>query len=202
MVNSDNEKEPEIDWTHLPAESNIQELWDCLHDAPLVAIKSDLLNRFVLLTFDAVYIRRFHKLPEDCLFNFFLDGVTSTRAVTYTIWPGKFAVPKGVSRAEEDRLIKAYQSKWREVSFGWDEFESLLKKQKTTFDVSDAQLAIGSRNCALQLSGHIHDIYYCVVIRAASLVIKSSDGKTYSVDEFIKIGSDYWTAFSEGKLKS
>lgn len=202
MDNSDHEGNLEIDWIHLPAETRVQGLWDSLHDVPLITIHSDLLNRSTLLTFDTVYIRNFHNLPEGTLFNFLLEGVTSARVATHSIWPGKFTVPKGASRAEEDRLIKEYQSKWREVSFGWDEFENLLKKRKNTFDISDAEVALGSRNCALRLSGHIQDKYYSVFIRAFELIIKSSDGKTLTVDEFVKLGTAYWSAFSEGKLKS
>jgi len=202
MPNPDIEKKPEIDWVHLPADTHPQSLWDCLHDAALRTIHSDLLNRTVIMAFDAFYIREYHKLPEGTLFNFLFEGVASARVTTYTMWPGKFAVPKGSSREEEGRLIKEYQSKWREESLSWNEFESLLKKKKTTFDILDTEIVINENHCALQLSGHINDKYHCAIIRASKLTIQRSDGQILVLDDFSMLGQEYWKAFSEGKLRS
>jgi len=202
MDNSDDKETLEIDWVHLPAEKQAQGLWDCLHDAALRTVRSDLLNRTVIMTFDAFYIREYHNLPEGTLFDFIFDGVTSARVTTYAIWPGKFAVPKKASREEEDRLIKEYQSKWREESLGWNDFEKSLQKKEASLTVLDPELALTDSAVSIKIGGLLNDKYHNMFIRASNLTIKRSDGKSLRLDDFIKLGREYWQAFSEGILKS
>jgi hypothetical protein len=189
-------KDPEIDWVHLPADTHPQGLWDCLHDAALRTVRSDLLNRTVIMTFDVFYIRKHHKLPENTLFNFIFDDVTSARVTTYAIWPGKFALPKSASHDEQARLIKEYQSKWREESLGWNEFEKSLQKKKTSLDVLDPELATNDHVVSIRIGGLLNDKYHNIFIRAGKLTIQQSDGQTLKLNEFIRLGREYWTAFS------
>jgi hypothetical protein len=121
---------------------------------------------------------------------------------TYAIWPGKFAVPKNASREEEDRFIKEYQSKWREESLDWNDFEKSLQKKECSFTVLDPEFASSDQAASIRIGGLLNDKYHNVFIRARKLTIDRSDGKSLKLDEFIKLGREYWQAFSEGKLKS
>lgn len=201
MTDSGDKKELKIDWIHLPADTQAQGLWDCLHDAALRAVRSDLLKRAIIMTFDAFYIRDHHNLPKGTAFNFTFDDVTSARVTTYAIWPGKFAVPKSVSREEEDRLIKEYQSKWREESLDWNYFEKALQKKNNNFKVLDPEFASSDQAASIKIGGLLNDKYHNIFIRASKLTIARSDGKSLKLDEFMKLGREYWQAFSEGNLK-
>jgi hypothetical protein len=154
------------------------------------------------MTFDVFYIRKYHNLPEGTLFNFIFDGVTSARVTTYALWPGKFTVPKSVSREEEDRLIKEYQSKWREESLDWNDFEKSLQMKKSSFTVLDPVLASSDKAASIKIGGLLNDKYHNVFIRASKLTIDRSDGKSLKLGGFMKLGREYWQAFSEGKLKN
>jgi len=202
MTISESKKKPEIDWVHLPADTQPKDLWDCLHDAELWNVLSDLLNRSVMMTFDVFYIREYHKLPDGTLFNFIFDGVTSVRVNTYAVWPGKFAVPKGASRDEEHRLIAEYQSKWREESLDWNDFEKFLQNKKSLLSVSDSELASNNHSVSIKIGGFLNDKYHKIFIQASKLTIEQSDGKLLNLDKFIMLGREYWHAFSEGKLKN
>ncbi|MBL8025064.1 MAG: hypothetical protein JNL74_01565 [Fibrobacteres bacterium] len=195
----ESETNKDIDWIYLPVNTQHQDLSVCLHDSAFYSIKSDLLNRTITLIFDVCYIREFHKLPEDTLFKFILTEVTSTRVTTFAVWPGKFEVPKNISREEEHRLIKEYQAKWREETCDWNNFESLINKNNT-FDIADAEIAIGEFNLTLQLNGRLNNNdYHTAFIRASKLSIQDNRGKVFSLEDLIVLGKDYWQTFSNVK---
>ena len=103
-----------LDWIHLPAGGTGESLWDSLHDASLVGVQSDLLARTLVFEFETDYLQDFHKLPDGLRFQLRFEGTQSVRVVRYSVWPGAFSVPAGVSRAEESRLIEEYHAKGRE----------------------------------------------------------------------------------------
>src|ERR1700686_1774835 len=101
-------------WMTLPQGVPEVSLWAGLHDAQIVSIQSNLLERTITLHLESDHLLEFHNLPLDMQFLLRLDGVQSARVVHYALWPGQFSVPPGVTREEESRLIAEYQSKWRE----------------------------------------------------------------------------------------
>ncbi len=101
-------------------------LWTGLHDAQIVSIQSNLLERTVALHLESDHLLEFHNLPPDMQFLLRLDGVQSARVLHYVVWPGEFSVPAGVTREDEARLIAGYQSKWREESLSWSALETAL----------------------------------------------------------------------------
>src|SRR6202158_5385347 len=115
-----------VDWMNLPHGVPEVSLWVGLHDAQIVSIQSNLLERTVTLHLESDHLLEFHKLPLDmqCLLR--LDGVQSARVVHYAVWPGEFSVPAGVAREEEARVIAEYQSQWRQGLFRCSELESVL----------------------------------------------------------------------------
>ena len=76
------------DWVNLPKGAAIVSLWDCLHDARLVSLSSNLVERTVSLSCQIEHLRSYHQLPEGVQFVLKLDGVQSARVVRSAIWPG------------------------------------------------------------------------------------------------------------------
>jgi hypothetical protein len=131
-----------------------------------------------------------------------LDGVQSARVVRYSIWPGEFLVPAGVSREEESRLIAEYQSKWREESLSWSELESAVTTEcKQVIDIADATLAASADNSvALRISGHLnYASYHELFLRAERLTLSRGDGQDLGIAGLLKMGEAYWNAFERRK---
>lgn len=194
----DSEQQTLLDWVNLPAHATTQSLWDSLHDGDLLAIESDLLARSLTLCFDVGYVRDFHKLPDETRFVLKLNGVQSVRCLKSVEWPGEFSVPRGVSREEEQRLIKEYQNKWGEESFAWAEFERLTGEG---LEVSSAILARGGGVVALQLGVLVgNDSYVEVYVRAEGIEFLVG-GNTLTAEGFISLGEEYWAAFAQRRLR-
>ncbi len=190
----DPDQQPIIDWVNFPAGIPTFSLWDTLHDGDLLAIESDLLARTVTLRFDVAYVRDFHHLPEQTRFIITVDGVQSARLIRSIPWPGKFSVPRGVSREQEATLIADYHRKWREESQSWSDLERLTSDG---LEVSDATLGRGPGVVALQLvlmvANESH-IEACVRGEAIAFHI----GETQSTqEEFVALGEAYWNAFAK-----
>jgi len=82
-----------VDWVNLPAGISVESLWEGLHEAQIISIQSNLLERAVTLHVEIENLRIFYQLPLDVQFVFRLDGVQSARVMKYSIWPGAFSVP-------------------------------------------------------------------------------------------------------------
>jgi hypothetical protein len=131
------------DWLNLPQGTETIDLWACLHDAHVVSVRSNLLDRTMTLTCEIEHLRSFNGLPEGLKFVLSLDGVQSARVLRYAIWPGEFAIPTGVSREEEARLVADYQAKSREESVTWSVFEAaIMRENEQVLDISDATVAL------------------------------------------------------------
>jgi hypothetical protein len=110
-------------------------------------------------------------------------------------WPGEYVQRRGLSREEEEPLLREYWSKWREQSLGWSDFEAALRNN--AFDVGDASLAIGPSTKGLKVGGMldgetIDDLYCCVFIAFKSLLIRGSDNAEISLQKFEQLGTTYW----------
>jgi hypothetical protein len=185
------------DWLNLPSASNPLALWDSLHDAEIVSIRSDLLQRTIEFDIKIRNLSGFYKLGEGFRFLFHLEGVKSARVLHYAKWPGEFSVPSGSSREEERRLIEEYQSKWREESASWSEFESAITDgNEQIFCIHDAAIWIPDNSSrALKLCGQLNHSKYCeIFLRAEKLRILGNDASKYSLDEFRKLGETYWAS--------
>src|SRR5712664_1419408 len=90
-----------VDWMNLPHGAAVVSLWAGLHDAQIVSIQSDLLERTVTLHLESDHLLEFHKLPLDMQFLLRLDGVESARVVHHAAWPGTFSIPDGISQEEQ-----------------------------------------------------------------------------------------------------
>src|SRR5216684_7816414 len=100
------EEQPAIvDWMNLPPGAQEISLWAGLHEAQIVSIQSDLLERTITLHLESDHLLEFHNLPLDMQFLLRLDGVQSARVVHYAVWPGEFSLPDGISQEEKSRLI-------------------------------------------------------------------------------------------------
>ena len=186
------------DWTNLHHGALTEYLDVSLHDAEIVSIRSDLLERTVSIHCDVEHLREFHGLPEGFQLILGLEGVQSARVFRYSIWPGEFSVPPGVSREEESRLVLEYQAKWREESFSWTEFEKAITREcRQVLDIADAALATSKESVALRMRGHLnYTVYHEVFLRAEKLTILGSNGRIFGVKEFQEFGKAYWEAFS------
>jgi hypothetical protein len=188
-----------FDWLNLPDGAASVSLWNSLHDAYAVSIRSSLLARSVSLFCEIEHLRLFHNFPEGWQFILNLEEVQSARIARYAVWPGEFSIPKGTSRAEESRMIAEYQSKWREESLTWADFEAkVTSEEEQVFDISNATLAASAEGTvALQICGNLnHATYRVIFLRAQRMTISGSDGQTFAVDQFLSFGAAYWEAFS------
>src|SRR5260370_3619905 len=136
-----------LDWMNLPPGTAEVSLWAGLHDAQIVTIQSNLLERTVTLHLESDHLLEFHDLPLDMQFLLLLDGVQSARVLRYSTWPGEFSAPTGTSREEQSRLIAEYQSKCREESLSWTDLEKALTTEcQQVLDIADATLATAADN--------------------------------------------------------
>src|SRR5216683_7326070 len=191
-----------LDWTNLPPTAAQVSLWAGLHDAQIVTIQSNLLERTVTLHLESDHLLEFHNLPLDMQFLLRLDGVQSARVLHYSVWPGEFSVPAGVAREEEARLIAGYQSKWREESLSWSALETALSMEcKQVLDIADATLATSTDNSvALRIGGFLNYTEYReLFLRAERLTLTRGDGQGLGIAGLLKMGEEYWDAFERRK---
>jgi len=193
-----------VDWMNLPHGAAEVSLWVGLHDAQIVSIDSNLLERTVTLHLESDHLLAFHKLPLDMQFLLRLEGVQSARVVHYAVWPGEFSVPAGTAREEEARLIAEYQSKCREESLSWSELESAVTTEcKQVIDIVNATLATSADNSvALRISGLLnYTSYRELFLRAERFTLSRGDGKELGIAGLLKMGEAYWEAFERQKTK-
>ena len=189
-----------FDWLNLPSSASAISLWDSLHDAQVVAIRSNLLERSMNFTFENEHLSAFHKFGERFQFIFQLEGVQSSRVLRYAIWPGGCSIPDGLSFDEQPKLVAEYQAKWREESASWSDFESrITREDEQVFDISDAAVAASQKGqVAIKLCGHLnYATYHEVFLRAEALKISGSNGRQFEFEEFQRLGEPYWEAFSK-----
>ena len=189
------------DWLNLPPGVEAESLWCSLHDGILRSIRSDRLARTLTMEVEVSYVCEHHGLPDDA-FVLELHGVESARATTWAIWPGPRPELEGEPRAEQTRLVETYQSKWREESVGWADFEARVVGNR--FDILNADAARGNDRIGLRLSGQLgggdgHDQFFEFTVRAGGLIIRHGPVTEMDFARFVKLGEDYWDAWSEGK---
>jgi hypothetical protein len=185
------------DWVHLPAGISGVSLWDGLHETQIISMQSNLLERTVTLNVEIENLRIFYQWPLDMQFVFRLDGVQSARVLKYSTWPGPFAVPPGVSKEEEARLVAEYQAKWREESLSWSDLEeAMTAEHQQVIDIVDATLATEKDGVvALCISGLLnYTAYHELFLRAEKLTISRTDAGELTVSELLKLGEAYWDA--------
>jgi len=184
-----------VDWMNLPARISAASLWEGLHEAQIISIESNLLERTVTLHVEIENLRIFHQWPLDMRFVFRMDGAQSARVVKYSIWPGPFAVPPGVSKEEQQRLVAEYQAKWREESLSWSDLEkAVTAEHKQVIDIADAALATEKDGAvALRIAGLLnYTAYHELFLRGEKLTISRTDAGELSIEELLKLGEAYW----------
>ena len=170
-------------------------LWDSLHDAEIVSIHSDLLDRSMTISIEIEHLSKSHQLGAGFTFTIELRGVQSARVVRYAIWPGGCHIPDGISRDEESKIVEEYQAKWREESASWNEFESgITRANKQKFGLCDAAVVKSQSGAtALKLCGHMnHETYHELFLRFETLEISGTDDKQIQIEEFQRMGERYW----------
>jgi hypothetical protein len=189
-----------VDWVNLPAGISSASLWEGLHEAQIISIQSNLLERTVTLHMEIENLRVFYQWPLDMQFVFRLDGVQSARVMKYSIWPGPFAVPPGVSNEQQERLVAEYQAKWREESLSWSDLEkAVTAEHKQVIDIADATLATEKDGVvALRIIGLLnYTAYHEIFLRAEKLAISRTDAGEVSIAELLKLGEAYWDALEK-----
>jgi len=186
-----------IDWINLPLPSTSQSLWQSLHDGKLLSIQSDLMARTVVLEVDVPHIRHFHKLDDGLRFIITFIEVESVRTNTFVEWPGTVPEVQGKSYEEQSRLVEEFQAKGREESIGWNDFMAAFPEN--TLDIYSSEVAQNESTTAVKIQGVLSgdeydDKYFNVFIRAQKLVLGRNDDLTLSLEEFTKLGQDFWDA--------
>jgi hypothetical protein len=166
-------------------------LWVFLHDAVLHTLRSDTLERSVVLELRIFYLREQPDQQEGLSIRIRLADVTSVRAITFVHWPGPAPEKYGKSNDEQTRLVSEYQAKGREETFSWSELENALTT--ADFGVLQAWLASGEEGLTLHLEGVMDDEHWCALyVRAGSLSISRNDGSGMTLDELEELGEAYW----------
>src|SRR5882762_4740077 len=199
------EQPPLVDWTNLPPGAQETSLWAGLHDAQIVSIQSNLLDRSITLNLESDHLLEFHNLPLDMQFLLRLDGVQSARVVHHAASPGTFSLPDGISQEEQSRLIAEYQSKCREESLSWADLENALTTEcQQVLDIADATLATANDNSvALRISGLLNYTEYReLFLRAERLTLTRGDGHDMGIAGLLKMGQAYWDAFERQKARA
>jgi hypothetical protein len=189
-----------LDWVNLPHGISSVSLWDGLHEAQIISMQSNLLERTVMLNLEIENLRIFYQWPLDMQFVFRLDGVQSARVVKVSVWPGPFSLPPGVSKEEQERLVAEYQAKWREESLNWSDLEKdMTAEHKQVIDIADATLATEKNGAvALRISGLLnYTAYHELFLRAEKLTISRTDAGELTVAELLKLGEAYWDALEQ-----
>ena len=187
------DERPIVDWVNLPEDATELSLWSTLHDGDLAAIESDLLVRTLTLRFEVGYVKNFHKLPEETRFVVIVSGVQSVRSFRGVQWPGGCSIPLGTPYELQQAIVAEYQSKWREESLSWADFERLIT---AGLEVSSATLARRSDGVALRLGLLVGgDSYVEVYVRGTEISFWI-DERQITPEEFVEIGEAYWAAFA------
>jgi hypothetical protein len=182
-----------MDWINLPEGATELSLWSTLHDGDLAAIESDLLARALTLRFDVGYVRDFHKFSEETRFVVAVGGVQSVRSFSGVPWPGGCSIPPGTPYEQQQAIVAEYQSKWREESLSWADFERLTTNG---LEVSSATLARRSDGVALQLGLLVGgDSYVEAYVRGAEITFLVGE-RQITPEEFVEMGEAYWEAFA------
>jgi hypothetical protein len=193
------EEAPVVDWRNLPSVAKAVSLWDSLHDAQVVSIRSNLLDRTMTLFCEIEHLREFHNLDKGFRFILNLEGVHSARVLRYAIWPAGCSIPDGLSVEQQRTIVAEYQAKWREESASWTDFESrITRKDEQVFNISDAAITASPEGPAgLKICGHLnYATYHEVYLRFEMLKIVGTDGKQVELERFMRMGEAYWAAYS------
>lgn len=187
------------DWIHLPRTVDIVSLWPALHDGELIGVRSDLMACTIALEVDVIHLREFQKLDEDLRFVITFRRVQSARAAAISVWPGPVPEVQGKPYEEQNRLVAEYQEKCREESVCWSDFESGFPAN--TMDIYSADIVCGDRTTTINLQGHVNgpdydDVFTSLFIRAGEIEIRQNNGVELSLEQFIKVGEQYWEAFA------
>jgi hypothetical protein len=178
------------------ASAPVTSLWACLHDAELLAIRSDRHQRTVALEMAVSYLREHFHLPEDLLFLVRLDEVKGVYACEHVPWPGGIELAPSASLEEQEQAAAEWQVRGREESLGWGAFEGAVGQEG--FEVSDAGLVSSESGLSLCLQGQVlaTEQWCRVRVDGAALSVQRSDGEPFSLDELLAMGDAYWEAFS------
>lgn len=193
--------EQKLDWVNLPANASAESLHAPLHDGKIVSLQSDLLERRITLMIDVPHLRKHHQLANAQRFAIQLQGVQSARANTWAVWPGEMPPYKDKSHEVQARLVKEYQAKWREESMSWNTFLAAFEPPDfDRFNIYEAHIARNKTTTTLQIHGMLNgeefnDQFVNIFIRAEQISIEQSAEKFISVEEFIKLGDDFWRAY-------
>ncbi|MGD0347750.1 MAG: hypothetical protein ABSA85_13395 [Terracidiphilus sp.] len=181
------------DWVNLPEGVSELSLWSTLHDGDLIAIESDLLARTLTLRFDVGYVRSYRKLIDETRFVVAVGGVQSVRALSSTPWPGGCQIPDGTPCEQQQTIVAEYQSKWREESLSWAEFERLISKG---LEVSSATLGQGLGGVVLRMGLLVGGGSYVETYIRGEDVAFSIGERQLTAEEFVELGEAYWEAFA------
>jgi len=116
----------------------------------------------------------------------------------WVMWPGEFALPSHSTYEEQTQLVREYQSKWRDQSVDWDALEQLLQRGESDITIFDAELAIEEHEFAVKLVGYLDDdICHVLFLHAESMEITDSRGRLYDLQQFLRLGQEYWEDFGK-----
>ena len=188
------DERPIVDWVNLPEGVTELSLWSTLHDGDLTAIESDPLARSLTLRFDVGYVRNFHNLSEETRFVVIVSRVQPVRSFSSVPWPGGCSIPVETPYEQQQAIVAEDQSKWREESLSWADFERLTNNG---LEVSSATLGQGSNGVALRLGLFVGgDSYVEAYIRGEEITFSIGD-RQLTPEEFVEVGEAYWEAFAK-----
>ena len=177
-------------------EISSRSLWEALHDADLIQITSDPMERTVTMVLDIENLREFAGLPVGLTWRFVLKSASILLARRWEAWPGPRPELHGLNHEEQNALVADYQAKGRTVSVAWSDFEHTVSVHGLW--ISDTTLQLPASEVVLEGYGHTNktDTLFEFKLVGEQLQCERSDGHQTSIEDLSCLGEAYWKAFS------
>ncbi|SRR6266496_2094180 len=183
------------DWVNLPENTEVASLWAGFHGAEISSIATNIEDQTLTIEMAPFFLPAHVKV----LITFF--GVKSVRVDKYPP-PFQHLLTGHESFARRAQMAEGWESKWREESLGWPQFELLLETDP--FQIIDADLAQGKDHIAVRIGGHLNghnynDLWCSVYVRAKSISVSRSDIGDFSLEQLVDVGAKWWKLLGAGK---
>jgi hypothetical protein len=162
----------------------------------VVTIDYEPLARTVSFLVDIQHLREFAKLGEDVRWRLVIEDVGVLLARTWEAWPGPPPSLDGVSRAQQDAVVREHQGRGRTVSLVWSDLE--VATNASGMSLPEANLH--ERETEVVLSGHgqIRKAERFVEFEVTGKAVRweRTDADPVLLADLLRLAEAYWGAFA------
>ena len=177
------------------------DLWTCLHDGILEAVRSELAARTLTFIIDSPFHREFHQLSSDTRLAIVGESVRSV-AFDFEPWPNSIEPPASTKWEEAQEQRRRNSEMGRRVSSDWHAFASRVATKEEHIILS-AELNSDNTQFVLALGiySYPHSEWHDVEISADRF--RFFVGKTeFSAEAFKRFGDAFWEDQASRKKNS